>query len=153
MQPFPHIYRVVANGGPVGEVSVATSAAPNLVTAAPVEFDGPGNAWSPESLLCAAVADCFVLTFRSIARAARFDWLELRCRVEGKLERIEGQSRFTHFSTSVDITVPLGSDLEHAIRLLEKAEKGCLVSNSLSAGRSLEIQVAERKVPTAEAAN
>jgi hypothetical protein len=33
----------------------------------PREFDGRGNQWSPESLLAAALADCFVLSFRAVA--------------------------------------------------------------------------------------
>ena len=43
-------------------------------SSAPVEFDGPGDRWSPETLLIAAIADCFILTFRAIACATRMDW-------------------------------------------------------------------------------
>jgi organic hydroperoxide reductase OsmC/OhrA len=37
----------------------------------------PGNAWSPETSLVAAVADCFILTFRGVAQAAKFPWESL----------------------------------------------------------------------------
>ena len=47
---------------------------PDLETAPPPEFDGPGGLWSPENLLCAAVADCFILTFRAIASFSRLSW-------------------------------------------------------------------------------
>jgi hypothetical protein len=39
--------------------------------AAPAEFGGPGDQWSPESLLAGAIASCFALTFRFVARAQK----------------------------------------------------------------------------------
>jgi organic hydroperoxide reductase OsmC/OhrA len=143
MHPFPHIYNVVATGTPTGSVSVATNGAPTLLTAPPIEFDGPGDQWSPEGLLCAAIADCFILTFRSVARASKLEWRNLECRVEGKLDRQNGRSLFTQFVTYASVTVARGADLDQVNRLLEKAEHGCLVANSLSATRSLETQVTE----------
>jgi organic hydroperoxide reductase OsmC/OhrA len=74
---------------------VASPALPSLETAAPPQFGGPGDVWSPETLLCASLADCFVLTFRAITRAARFRWLRLECRAEGLLERVGQVSQFT----------------------------------------------------------
>jgi len=32
------------------------------------------------AVLCASIADCFVLTFRAIARASKPEWSELACR-------------------------------------------------------------------------
>mgnify|MGYP003339189807 CR=1 FL=1 len=51
------------------------------------------------SLLCAAVADCFVLSFRAVARASKLDWTHLDCHVEGTLDRAEGTTRFTRYLT------------------------------------------------------
>lgn len=137
MHPYPHVYTASAAGSPAGFVTVSSPQLPDLQTASPPQFDGPGGVWSPESLLCAAVADCFVLTFRAIARAARFEWHSLDCRVEGTLDRAEGGSQFTRYATVATLTVPAGSDAEKARALLERAEHGCLVANSLRGTRSL----------------
>ena len=59
-----------ASAAPAGSVDVTSAGLPDLATAPPVEFEGPGDAWSPETLLCAALVDCFILTFRAVARAA-----------------------------------------------------------------------------------
>jgi organic hydroperoxide reductase OsmC/OhrA len=112
-----------------------------LQTAPPPEFDGPGGLWSPETLLCAAVADCFILTFRALARAARFEWIEVECAVEGTLERHEGVSQFTRYATTAKLTVPASADVAKAHSLLERAEKTCLVSNSLRGTRTLQAEV------------
>ncbi len=141
MQAYPHRYVVAAHGADGGMVSLTAPGLPTLETAPPPEFDGPGGVWSPESMLVAAVADCFILTFRSVARAVRFDWLGVECRVEGVLDRVSGVSRFTRFSTVARLTVAPGADIDKARALLERAEKLCLISNSLSAERHLELEV------------
>jgi organic hydroperoxide reductase OsmC/OhrA len=143
VHPYPHLYRVSASGSSAGEVSVASPQLTPIATTPPPEFDGPPGHWSPETLLCAAVADCFILTFRSVSRVARFEWLKLECRVEGTLERVENQAQFTRFASLATLTVPPGADAAKARALLERAEHACLVSNSLRGTRSLDIQVLE----------
>ena len=143
MHPYPHLYRASAAGAQAGLVTVASAQLPNIETAPPPEFDGPGGVWSPEGLLCAAVADCFILTFRGISRAVRLEWTTLECRVEGTLERVDGTAQFTRFTTFATLTVPAGADVAKAQALLERAEHSCLVSNSLRGARSLEAKVVE----------
>jgi organic hydroperoxide reductase OsmC/OhrA len=141
MHPYPHRYLASAAGAPAGSVTVASPALPDIATAPPPEFDGPGGLWSPETLLCAAVANCFVLTFRSISRAARLEWSALDCHVEGTLERVDGQAQFTQFATTAKLAMTDTANAERARALLERAEHACLVSNSLRAARSLAIEV------------
>ncbi len=71
MREFPHHYAAVATGGPDGDVQLDSGRLAALRSAAPAEFDGPGDRWSPETLVTAALADCFVLTFRGIARFSK----------------------------------------------------------------------------------
>jgi organic hydroperoxide reductase OsmC/OhrA len=141
MHPYPHTYIASAAGTKTGTVAVTSPRLPDIESAAPPEFDGPGGVWSPETLLCAAVADCFILTFRAVARAARLEWLNLECRVEGVLERVEGNSQFTRYTTFATLSIPAGTDPASARLLLERAEHGCLIANSLRGARALEAQV------------
>jgi organic hydroperoxide reductase OsmC/OhrA len=141
MHPYPHTYNAAAAGDPSGLVPVTSPKLPRLETAAPPEFDGPGGVWSPETLLCASLADCFILTFRAVSRAARLNWLRLECRVEGVLERGERTSQFTRFTTFARLLVPPATDVDAARKLLQQAEHGCLIANSLRGSHSLEAQV------------
>ena len=122
-------------------MSLTAAGLPAIASAPPREFDGPGDRWSPEDLLCASVADCFILSFRAVARASKLSWLHLNCRVEGTLERVDGITKFTQFVTYAELKVPPGTDVERSKLLLDKAEHGCLIANSLTATRSLEAQV------------
>jgi len=141
MQPYPHHYVADADGDSAGGVAVGTVGASGIETDSPAEFGGPGGTWSPETLLCASVADCFVLTFRGLAKGAKLDWTGLQCTVTGTLDRVDRVTRFTAFATRARLTVPGGADLASAHALLEKAEEKCLIANSLSAARTLEAEV------------
>jgi organic hydroperoxide reductase OsmC/OhrA len=138
MHPYPHQYTVHVNAEPAGDVPLNSAGLPALATAPPAEFDGPGDRWSPETLLCAAVADCFVLSFRAVARASKLEWTALDARVEGKLDRVDGRTFFTEFVVHATLRVPTGTDQDRANKLMAKAEHVCLVSNSLVAQRRLE---------------
>lgn len=141
MQEFPHQYRVAAAGAIDGDVEVITAHAPDLRSASPAEFGGPGDRWSPETLLVGAVADCFILTFRAVARASKLSWASLRCDATGTLDRIDRVTQFTHLDLHAHLLVPAGTDHEYARRILEKAERTCLISNSLKATIHLQSEV------------
>lgn len=141
MHPYPHFYWTETHGGPTGDVALSATGLPTLATAPPAEFDGPGDRWSPETLLIGAVADCFLLSFRGVARAARLEWTSVDCRVEGKLDRVDGRTRFTEIVVKATLHAPAGTDVERAGQLLEKAEHVCLISNSLNAERRVETKV------------
>jgi organic hydroperoxide reductase OsmC/OhrA len=141
MQEFPHRYSVAAVANPEEEVSLESDGLPSLASAPPAEFGGPGDRWSPETLLVAALADCFVLTFRAIARASKLSWLSLRCDVEGTLDRVERVTRFTGFLVRASLRVPPGTNEEQARRLLARAEQSCLITNSLKGVSHLEAEI------------
>lgn len=142
MHPFPHHYVVNAAVRPDGDVPLSTEGVRVIESAPPKEFGGPGNQWSPEGLLTAAVADCFALSFRAIATASKYPWISLESRTTGTLDKAEGRMRFTRFDTHAVLHVPAGADVERGKRLLEKAEQSCLVANSLSGERHLTTEVA-----------
>lgn len=141
MHPFPHLYTVNARCQPSGNVTLASSGLANLPSAPPAEFDGPGDQWSPETLLCAAVADCFNLSFRAVAAASKFTWESLDCEVRGTLDRIERVSQFTRFDIQATLKLPAGADSARAQHLLEKSKQVCLISNSLKGEFHLTTQI------------
>ena len=132
MQPLPHHYRVTAKALPDDCVELSADQLPALLSASPPEFDGPGDRWSPEALLVAALGDCLALTFRGIARASRLPWTSLECDVIGTLDRVDGSTRFVAFDVHPHLEIPAGTDTERARHILEKAERSCLIANSLN---------------------
>lgn len=141
MTPLPHHYRVESNAEPSANVALSAEGLPGLEAAAPAEFDGPGDQWSPESLLLASVASCFQLSFRAIAGASRLPWTSLRCGVRGTLDKTDEGPRFVRVDVHASLVVPADVDEAKGVRLLQKAEKACLVTNSLRADVHLETDV------------
>jgi peroxiredoxin-like protein len=115
---------------------------PDLRAAPPLEFEGPGDAWSPEHLLLAAVETCFLFTLRAVARASRLEFTACDVSAEGTVDRADGVTRFTEIVLRPRLQLAAGSDPDRVRRVLEKAERGCLVSASLATPIRLEVQVA-----------
>ena len=131
MQPFPHHYSVAAQADTQGDVTLEGERLQPISSAPPTEFGGPGDRWSPETLFVAAVAGCFVLTFRGIAGLSRFPWVSLECNVTGTVDRVDRVTQFTALQVRARLRVPSGANQDQALRLLTKAEEACLVTNSL----------------------
>lgn len=148
MDALPHRYTAAARGAPEGDVTLESARAVPLRSASPREFGGPGDRWSPETLLVAAVADCFVLTFRAVATASNLPWIAVSCEVDGTLDRIDRAMQFTTMTVRATLEVPDGVNEQTARRALEKAEHNCLITNSLKAETRLEIHIqVTRPVP------
>lgn len=141
MQSFPHHYMVVAAAESDSDVSLSGEGLASIPSAPPTEFGGPGDRWSPETLLVAAVAGCFILSFRAIAEASKLPWTSLASEVEGTLERRDGKTQFTEFVVRATLHLPEEANKDRAHRLLEKAEETCLITNSLSGTTRLDAKI------------
>ena len=141
MQPLPHRYGVAVRATPLGGATMESRGLSAIATAKPAEFDGPGDRWSPETLLVGAVADCFVLTFRGIAARVGLPWTGIRCHVDGTLDRIDRITRFTRFDLRVEVEVPEGVETARVHEALERAEATCLITRSLIAESYLDAAV------------
>jgi len=141
MKPLPHVYEVALSAGPTGHTTLSAGGMPPLRSAPPKDFDGPGDAWSPEHLLLAAVETCFLFTFQAVAQASKFDFVSLDLSGSGTVDRVDGVMRFTEIALSTRLTLPEGADPERARRMLEKGKNACLVTASLSVPVRLEAEI------------
>jgi peroxiredoxin-like protein len=128
---------------------VESEAIPRTINfAAPPEFGGEPGLWTPEHLLLASVSTCFVATFRAVAEASKLEFGGMEVAVEGRIEKLEGGFRFTKIVLKPLLSLHDEKDRERAGRLLEKAERICLISRSLACTILLEAKiVVEQPVP------
>jgi peroxiredoxin-like protein len=141
MKPLPHRYEVLLEGTSSGYATVSAEGLPGLRLASPPEFGGPGDAWSPEQLLLAAVETCFLLTLRVVAQASKIEFTALHVRAEGTVDRTDGVTRFTEIVLRPRLAVAPGVDHSRAMRVLEKSEKACLIAASLSVPVTLKAEI------------
>jgi peroxiredoxin-like protein len=131
MEPH-HEYRVHAFGaGGRNGVVHAEGVLSSISFSAPPEFLGEPGRWTPEHFLVAAVASCFVSTFSGIAEKSRLGFASFNLDAEGVLGNKDGIWRFTEIKLRPIVTVLKEEDHDQAIRVLEKAEKSCLIARSL----------------------
>ncbi len=116
-------------------------AAKAIEFSAPVEFRGESGVWSPEHLLLAAVASCFVTTFKAVAEASKFQPVSLGMIVEGTVEKDEKGYAFNRIVLTPELTVARESDRQRGIQLLEKTGRACLISHSLKAAVTMPARV------------
>lgn len=138
---FPHHYIASAKALPVGMVSVDVEGLATIESGPPKQFGGSGEQWSPEDLFMAAVADCFVLSFKAIAAASKFEWTEVDCVATGTLDKVERAIQFTEIHLRATLKLPVDANTDRAKRLLEKAEQACLITNSLNSSLHLDVDI------------
>jgi uncharacterized OsmC-like protein len=138
MKPLPHQYEVHLTGTPTGYARLSAAGVPEIRTAPPADYDGPGDAWSPEHLLLASVQACFLFTLRAIARLSKVEFTNLELDATGTVDRKDGVTRFTEITLRPRLTVAPGTNRERALQILEMSKKTCLVTASLSTSFRLE---------------
>lgn len=117
-----------------GRKGIITSPVLNdsIEVATPPDFPkGIEGIWSPEHLFIAAVETCFMTTFLAIAENSKLDFENLSVVATGVLDKVE--KRFMVSEINLVATLEISDNLqkERAIRILEKSEDVCLISNSV----------------------
>jgi len=115
---------------------------PNMEVDAPPEFKGHEGVWTPEHLFVASINSCFMTTFLAIAENSKLDVVSFTANAKGKLEKLEGHGFImSEVTLRPKLLVRHASDAERAGRILEKAERSCLISNSIKTETKLEPEV------------
>jgi peroxiredoxin-like protein len=125
------------NAERVGEVS-SPELNSKIEVATPPQFPkGVEGVWSPEHFFTAAVNSCFMTTFLAIAENFRLEFKEFNCNAVGVLEQVEGKYLMTEVILNPTLVITKEEDKEKALRVLDKSEKACLISNSINSKVSL----------------
>lgn len=124
--------------GPKTGMLTSDEGLPKLDVASPPEFGGPAGTWSPEHLFVAAVSGCLMTTFRAIAAMSNLDVVEYTDDPVGRLVREESLFRIESVTLRPKVVISDPDKVDKAWRLLEKAERACLISRSVSAEILLE---------------
>jgi organic hydroperoxide reductase OsmC/OhrA len=105
-----------------------------IEVATPPEFPkGISGVWSPEHLFTASVSSCLMTTFLAVAENSKLAFTSFRCSSKGKLEQVEGKWMMTEVVLEPVVVVSEEKDVDRALRVLQKSEANCLISNSIKA--------------------
>lgn len=113
----------------------------SVAFSAPPEFNGRVGLWTPEHFFVAAVASCYVSTFSGISEISKFEFISLELETEGRLGRDEKGLRFLGIILRPQVKIVREADRDRALRLLEKAEKSCLIARSIACPVTMEPEI------------
>lgn len=133
--PFPHRYTVTLSDG----LLAAPPRSP-IAAGTPPQFGGTDRVWSPEELLVGSVLECLWTTFQAYASHDALDVRVWSGSGTATLEKGAPVPTFSAIALSVDLVVA-SADIERARRLLDAAEKRCIISNALKVPVTLEARV------------
>ena len=113
-----------------------------LEVATPPEFPGGmPNIWSPEHLFTAAVSSCLMTTFLAIAEYSKLDFVSFKCDSTGVLEKVDGKFVISEVLLFPEVVIADASKRDRTERIVEKAEKACLISNSITSKVTMETKI------------
>jgi len=138
--PFPHRYAVSLEDRRL----VASPRAP-IAIGPPPQFGGTDQVWSPEELLVGATLECLWTTFEAYARHDGLEVAAWRGDGVGVLDKGPTGPVFTSITLAVEMEVA-APDVERARRLLETAEKHCIISNALRVGVTMTATIRPRSM-------
>jgi peroxiredoxin-like protein len=114
----------------------------NIEVATPPEFPkGIPGIWSPGHLLVAAVNSCLMTTFLAIAENSKFNFINFESKADGKLDKVDGKLMISEIVLSPTLTISNEADEEKALRILQKSEAACLISNSIKSSIIFQPQI------------
>jgi organic hydroperoxide reductase OsmC/OhrA len=70
-------------------------------------------------------------TFLAIAENSKLEFTSFSCKSKGKLEQADGKMMMTEVVLEPYVCIPHEKDRERAMRILQKSEAACLISNSV----------------------
>jgi organic hydroperoxide reductase OsmC/OhrA len=137
-----HVFEVQVSWreGLRGEAA-ATGVDQKVPFSVPAEFGGPGGEWTPEHFFTAGINCCVMATFLSISQLSKLAIVSYEAKATARMEKTEGGLLMTRVELRPRIGVASDKDRERALRMIEKAEKMCPISNSVKAVVSLEATV------------
>ena len=115
---------------------------PDIEVATPPEFPGghPGI-WSPEHMFVAAAEICLMTTFLAIAEKSKLEFIKYSSEAVGTLEKTEAGFLMTRILIRPKVVVPKETRADRVMKIVEMAEKHCLISNSMKTEVSIDPQI------------
>ena len=118
---------------------------------APVSFGGEPGRWTPEELMLAALASCFVSTFQALSSYSKLAYADLEVSVGADLEKTSSGFQFTRIVIKPRLTLTDSESQALGEKVLKKSEALCLVSRAISTPKTFVPEIIIR-VPTHAAA-
>ncbi|ASF41018.1 MULTISPECIES: OsmC family protein [Halobacillus] len=130
---------------PGGRNEVGTIEADKLKTqiSIPKEMDGPDVGTNPDEMLLGAAATCYIITLGAMVERAGLPLKEMSMDSEGIVDVTDGvitYNKIIHKPRVLLKSEASDKDMDKLTKLVEKAEKSCMISRAIEGNVALELQ-------------
>lgn len=135
-----HIYEINLQWNAERKGTLSSPVLPTQIeVATPPDFPkGMKNIWTPEHLFIASVNSCYMATFLVVAENSQFEFISFDCNSVGIVETINETLAVTQITLKPKVVIKSAEHEEQLMKILEKSNKECLISNSVTTKISLE---------------
>ena len=128
-----HIYATALRWSQERKGILSSQGLPDIEVATPPEFPkGHPGIWSPEHMFVAAAETCLMTTFLAIAEKSKLEFSAYSSEAVGTLEKTGAGYLITKILIKPQIEIPGHVQTDRVLRIVEMAEKHCLISNSMT---------------------
>ncbi|MGY0694722.1 OsmC family protein [Virgibacillus sp. FSP13] len=130
---------------PGGRNSEGRIQAGNLQTkiSIPPEMDGPGIGTNPDEMLLGAAATCYIITLAAMIERANLPLQDMALESEGIVDVTNGVFTYKKIIHKPTVSLKSGAtqdEYNKLKKLVEKAEKSCMISRAIEGNVELELQ-------------
>ena len=135
-----HIYEINLQWNAERKGTLSSPVLPTQIeVATPPDFPkGMKDIWTPEHLFIASVNSCYMATFLVVAENSKFEFISFDCNSVGIVETINETLAVTQITLKPKVVIKSAEHEEQLMKILEKSNKECLISNSVTTKISLE---------------
>ncbi|WP_079477872.1 OsmC family protein [Halobacillus salinus] len=109
----------------------------------PKEMDGPDVGTNPDEMLLGAAATCYIISLAAMIERADLPLHEMDMDSEGVVDVTDGVITYKKIIHKPRVVLKAGATERHLRqlnRLVEKAEKSCMISRAIEGNVELELQ-------------
>ncbi|MGE4453857.1 MAG: OsmC family protein [Sphaerochaeta sp.] len=137
-----HTYNTRVEWTKERKAALSSAHLPTIEVATPANFPGGHEGiWSPEHLYTAAAEICLMTTFLSLAEKTKLSFKSYKSEASGTMEKTEKGFLITYIHIKPTVVITDEQQKEKTLTMLEKAEKYCLISNSMKTEVTIEPEV------------
>lgn len=112
-----------------------------MTLAIPLEFKGPGGGYSPEDLFALSILNCMIAMFKVYSEKDGVQFEEIQGKAAITLDKIASENLIAVTHVDIHLHVTGASDIEKAKKIMDRATKDCIISNSIKSGKTFHIEV------------
>tara|TARA_R110002167_G_scaffold47352_11_gene140274 strand:+ start:4591 stop:4851 length:261 start_codon:yes stop_codon:yes gene_type:complete len=80
-------------------------------------------------------------TFLAVSEYSKFEFISFKCGSKGILDKVDGKFVMTEVLLFPEVFISDENQRERALKILEKSENACLISNSITSKVTMEPKI------------